>query len=341
MNINLPSVSIIVPAYNSERTIEICLQSIVRQMNAEDELIVVDDGSPDQTGNIARRYANTITHLKNRGLPAARQSGLNTAKFDLCVYFDSDTELTDECLIRIKKVFAERQHCDAVTGTYSMNQPFDCMWSKYKSYTTSFNMDALPEEIAFLHGAVFAVRKQGAPRFDGIQNFYGEDAAYGQLLIESGKKIYFAKDVKVRHHHKHTIFSALQHSYFISEGMIKLFLHHEGWKASKQNRGSFGSAPKSLLVSLLFPAMIVIHFFLAVFINLKSFQVIALLFFLWFLINLRFFLFCSKSETNTRFLTFLLPMTFLDQLVRLIGLFAGGVSLVIESIRSKIKRRFI
>ncbi|MCA9396374.1 MAG: glycosyltransferase family 2 protein [Candidatus Omnitrophica bacterium] len=321
------NVSIIVPAYNAANTLECCLTSIASEMTSEDELILVDDGSTDNTSGIAAKYqAKVIAHPKNLGLPVARQTGMDAAGNEICVYFDADVELEKGCLVRIKNKISDNPDYSAFTGTYSVDQPFRCIWSKYKSYTTSFNMRSLPDNVTFVNGAVFAVRKPKSPRFDQIEGFYGEDASYGQLLIESGEKILFDKKITVRHHHKHTALSALQHSFFVSEAMIRLFARHEGWKKHKQNRGSFGSAPKSLLVSLLFPAAIFINFVLAVTVSLKSVQLISLFFFMWLLMNLKFFIYCSRNETNVRFLAFLVPMTFIEQFIRLAGLVSGAVS---------------
>lgn len=323
------NVTVIVPAFNAGSTMECCLKAIVSELAPGDELIVVDDGSTDDTSGIAAQYrAKVISHPKNLGLPVARQTGLDAAVNEICVYFDADVEPEKGCLERIKNKISRNPDYSAFTGTYSVDQPFRCVWSKYKSYTTSFNMRSLPDNVTFVNGAVFAVRKQKSPRFDQIEGFYGEDASYGQLLIESGEKILFDKKITVRHHHKHTALSALQHSFFVSEAMIKLFARHEGWKRHKQNRGSFGSAPKSLLVSLLFPAAIFINFVLAVTVSLKSVQLISLFFFMWLLVNLKFFIYCSRNETNIQFLAFLVPMTFVEQFIRLAGLVSGAVSVV-------------
>jgi glycosyltransferase involved in cell wall biosynthesis len=79
-----PEISIVVPAYNAERYLERTLDSVCAQKFASWELIVVDDGSTDQTLAIAQRYAArdariTARHQANGGVAAARNAGLHTA----------------------------------------------------------------------------------------------------------------------------------------------------------------------------------------------------------------------------------------------------------------------
>lgn len=89
-------VSVLVAAYNMEKMIDRCLQSLVNQSMQEIEIIVVDDGSTDATGDICEKYAHldskvkVIHHQENRGLPMARQTGLKAAKGKFIKFVDSD-----------------------------------------------------------------------------------------------------------------------------------------------------------------------------------------------------------------------------------------------------------
>lgn len=89
--------SIIVPVYNVEQYLVRCIESIVPQMCADYELILVDDGSTDDSGaycdEFARKYASqniVVIHQANGGLSAARNRGLDAAKGEYVTFVDSD-----------------------------------------------------------------------------------------------------------------------------------------------------------------------------------------------------------------------------------------------------------
>ncbi len=95
--------SIIIPAYKVEKYIERCLNSIICQINEDVEVIVVDDGSPDSSGQIAECYAKTkknirVVHKENGGLSDARNAGLQVARGQYIMFVDSDDYLTEKCL---------------------------------------------------------------------------------------------------------------------------------------------------------------------------------------------------------------------------------------------------
>lgn len=85
--------SIIVPCYNAEGFIEQAIQSVVRQNTEEAELILVDDGSTDDTGKICKRYeSDTVKYIRteNAGAGHARNVGIQNAKGEWIGFLDSD-----------------------------------------------------------------------------------------------------------------------------------------------------------------------------------------------------------------------------------------------------------
>lgn len=90
-----PRLSVIVPAYNVEQYLAACLDSILTQSYEPLEIVVVDDGSTDRTGSIARRYADRHPNVQlvatpNHGLGAARNRGIAEASGELIAFADSD-----------------------------------------------------------------------------------------------------------------------------------------------------------------------------------------------------------------------------------------------------------
>ena len=90
-----PKVSIIIPVYKVEKFLTRCLDSVLGQTLKEIEIILVDDGSPDNCGNICDEYAAKdkrviVIHKKNAGVSAARNSGLEVASGEFVGFVDSD-----------------------------------------------------------------------------------------------------------------------------------------------------------------------------------------------------------------------------------------------------------
>ena len=88
-------ISIIVPIYNVEKYIRKCIESIINQTYRNIEIILVDDGSPDNCGKICDEYAKKdsrvkVIHKKNGGLSDARNKGTEVATGEYIMYVDSD-----------------------------------------------------------------------------------------------------------------------------------------------------------------------------------------------------------------------------------------------------------
>lgn len=91
----MPAVSIVVPVYNVEAYLEFCVESLKKQTLKDIEIILVDDGSPDNSGAICDRLAETddrivVIHKENGGLSSARNAGIAVAKGGYIGFVDSD-----------------------------------------------------------------------------------------------------------------------------------------------------------------------------------------------------------------------------------------------------------
>lgn len=92
---SMPDVSIIIPIYNAEKYLMRCLDSIIFQMEENDELILIDDASSDKSGEICDTYSANhenivVVHQSNKGVGGARNSGLKIAKGSYIMFVDAD-----------------------------------------------------------------------------------------------------------------------------------------------------------------------------------------------------------------------------------------------------------
>ena len=93
--------SIIVPVYNTEKYLRNCLDSVLNQTFSDWELVLVDDGSTDSSGNICDQYAKAdnrikVIHRPNGGLSAARNTGMDNAQGKYITFLDSDDDVTSD-----------------------------------------------------------------------------------------------------------------------------------------------------------------------------------------------------------------------------------------------------
>lgn len=100
-----PLVSVIIPVYNVAKLLECCMESVLGQTYTHLEIILVDDGSTDMSGQFCNAYAKRdsrihVIHQSNRGLSGARNSGLKIATGEYITFVDSDDSI-HPCLIEV------------------------------------------------------------------------------------------------------------------------------------------------------------------------------------------------------------------------------------------------
>ena len=118
-------ISIIVPVYNVALYVESCIRSVIRQTyDGPMECIVVDDCGTDNSMDIVEKLVaeydgpisfKVLHHEHNRGLSAARNTGMDEAKGDYLFFLDSDDELTEDCIEKLTTPLRDEQY-DMVLG---------------------------------------------------------------------------------------------------------------------------------------------------------------------------------------------------------------------------------
>lgn len=109
----MPKISIIIPCYKVEKYLRRCLDSVLAQTFKNWEAICVNDGSPDECGNILDEYAKCdyrikVIHQENQGVSAARNNGLQHANGDFISFIDSDDEISPVFLEEMFKALQKR-----------------------------------------------------------------------------------------------------------------------------------------------------------------------------------------------------------------------------------------
>lgn len=121
-NMQVPRVSIIMPAYNTARFIRAAIDSVLAQTYKNFELIIVDDCSPDDCAAICQSYSDTRLRLvsltENRGLAGARNAGIEAAKGEFIGFLDSDDVAVPERLTLQLAYFESHPNCILLGGGY-------------------------------------------------------------------------------------------------------------------------------------------------------------------------------------------------------------------------------
>lgn len=114
-------ISVVIPCYKVEKLLERCVESILKQTFDAFELILVDDGSPDQTGVVADKIALRdarikVIHQENGGVMAARHAGARAASGDWVCFVDSDDTLPKDALENLYAGAKARETVEMVVG---------------------------------------------------------------------------------------------------------------------------------------------------------------------------------------------------------------------------------
>lgn len=120
-----PAVSVIIPAHNAGDTLAGCLQSVFDQTRADFEVIVVDDGSTDDTPSVLAQYRRrddiVVIRQRNAGVSAARNAGMDAAKGQYLCFVDADDALEPRYMADLLAC-AEKTAADVVSGGYTLWQ---------------------------------------------------------------------------------------------------------------------------------------------------------------------------------------------------------------------------
>ena len=155
--IEMKKISIIIPIYNVEEYLETCLKSIVGQTYPHLEIILVDDGSPDNCPYICDQYAEkdkriVVIHQKNQGLSVARNVGVIRSTGDYILFVDSDDFFALDFCEKVMGI-VEREKCDIVIGeVVSVDEQGEYLKSKYEYAISEFeilsNYQAMKEVVS-------------------------------------------------------------------------------------------------------------------------------------------------------------------------------------------------
>ncbi len=192
----LPSVSVVIPAYNEENYLPLCLESIKKQdYAAEYEVIVVDNASMDNTAKIALDWGAKVVYESKRSPACARQKGVEAATGEIIAFIDADTQAPACWLSAIVSRFVREPETVVISGPYAYCDAGSI--ARIASYIGNFIsiiIDHLFRKVlnkgSAVWGSNFAVRRTAILEvggFDTSIRFYGEEYELSLRLKKAGK----------------------------------------------------------------------------------------------------------------------------------------------------------
>jgi glycosyltransferase involved in cell wall biosynthesis len=203
--------TVIIPAYNAEKTIGCCLEALTHQTidRSGYEIIVVDDGSDDGTAEACRTYAGVkVIAQTNQGPAAARNVGAKEAKGGIILFTDSDCEPMANWLEEMLKPFAD-PGIGGAKGSYRTKQGELTAQFVQLEYESRYEITKKHKEIDYIDTYSAAFRRDLFLQHNGYNTGFplacAEDAEFSFRLKEAGVRMVFNPSAVVYHLHPNKI----------------------------------------------------------------------------------------------------------------------------------------
>ncbi len=228
-----PNISVIIPFYNSEISLEHCLNAVYKSNYKNFEVIAVSDNSKDKSDEIAKKFPCKIVKLKkNYGSGYSRNIGSKLAKGNILVFLDSDVIIKKDSLTIIQNYFKKKKNHQMIQGIYSHYPDYKKIATQYlQSYQCYYVFSSKKKFIENLVSNFFSIKKKIFSKVGGFDGkFIGsnaEDADLGYRLMQKGYKIPIFRNLKVRHLVNFNIFQFIKKITRIHTGEMKMFLRNK------------------------------------------------------------------------------------------------------------------
>ncbi len=315
--------SVIIPAYNSEKTIDSCIKSTLNQdLSREDyDVTLIDDGSTDNTSAIAGRFPIKVVKQTNYGPAVARNNGASQVGGDILIFTDSDCELDCHFIEKITAPIKQNPNVVGVQGSYRTRQKEFMAKFVQVEIETRYKKMAGRKFIDFIGTYAAAYRKDIFENYGGFDTGFplasGEDTEFSYKLHQNGHKMVFEPDACVYHQHPSTLKRYLKIKFFRGYWRVRLYKIHP----AKTINDSY--TPQSLKLQVLSIPLFFICLMMAIF-NVAWLAIPALIFASFVLFSIPFIrLFKEKNYTKS----FLIPaVLFLRAAAIFLGLLCGLVN---------------
>jgi glycosyltransferase involved in cell wall biosynthesis len=222
-------VSIIVPAYNAAPTLAECIDACLKQTWEDREVIVVDDGSTDDTPRIAQSYPVHYIRQENSGPAAARNHGAWVAKGAVVAFTDADCVPHPDWVEHLMEGIGGT--VVAAGGTYGIANP-ESLLARMVNEEIAVRHERLGELVDFLGSFNVAYRKDAFDAVGGFDESFrmasAEDNDLSYRLQDAGYLLRFCPEAVVDHFHPTRLWPYLRTQMWHGYWRVKLYRKHAG-----------------------------------------------------------------------------------------------------------------
>ncbi len=314
-------VSIIIPVYNAEKTLENLIEACLNQDYPRDDLevILVDDGSVDRSREIIGRYTNRgIKYIsqENSGPARARNTGWKKSCGDIICFTDADCVPEKGWVSKLVAGYISDE-IGGIGGSYGIINKDKILPACIHQEIRERHLK-MPKVVNYLGTFNVSYRREVLERVGGFDESFRqascEDTDLSYRVIKKGYKLIFNHDIKVAHHYPEALIKYLKHQLIHGYWRMKLYRYHPDMVKGDVYSGVFDyiQPPLFLLTLAIFPLIFITSF------KFLFFSLISIEMLLQFPFSLKII-----ARTQEKRYLFLAPITFLRGFSRAAGMFLG------------------
>lgn len=239
------ALSVVIPVLNGARTLPECLEALRVALPEAAEIVVVDDGSTDETAAVASRHARVISHGVNRGTSAARNTGWRATSGDRVLFLDCDVVVRPDAVRRLLDALDAHPDALGANAALSLDRLGDPI-SDFANVSIHYQQLRHGRRVASAFTSLCVLKREALERMGGWdERWHGRyaDDVVTRYLLPPGSLV-AVPEAQARHEKRMPLRGLLRHRFWIGWFFVKSALAH---------RQQLAERPKLAVLALRYP----------------------------------------------------------------------------------------